>query len=121
MEFLIAKSVETARDRGDDMLSLSLSALAKVGPDESRSVPATAAEGADGLRAFLMDHLSRFYDFQGLFHWKKKFSPEFEDRYLVYGEPLSLPRVVLALARAQSPGGLLSYLRGPGVPAALSS
>jgi phosphatidylglycerol lysyltransferase len=73
------------------------------------------------LRVFLLDHLSRFYDFQGLFHWKKKFAPEFEDRYLVYGEPLSLPRVVLALARAQSPGGLLSYIRGPGVPAALSS
>ena len=121
MEFLIAESVEAARDRGDDMLSLSLSALAKVDPDESRPAPATAAEGADRLRVFLMDHLSRFYDFQGLFHWKKKFSPEFEDRYLVYGEPLSLPRVVLALARAQSPGGLLSYLRAPGVPAALSS
>jgi phosphatidylglycerol lysyltransferase len=123
MEFLIAKSVEAARDRGDDMLSLSLSALAKVDPDEGRPKPATPApaEGADRLRVFLMDHLSRFYDFQGLFHWKKKFSPEFEDRYLVYGEPLSLPRVVLALARAQSPGGLLSYLRGPAVPAALSS
>jgi len=120
MEFLIAKSVEAARDRGDDMLSLSLSALAKVDPDQGTPAPVTA-EGADRLRIFLLDHLSRFYDFQGLFQWKKKFGPEFEDRYLVYGEPLSLPRVVLALARAQSPGGLLSYFRGPGVRAALSS
>ena len=134
MEFLIAKSVEAARVRGDDMLSLSLSALAKVEP-RSADAPAAAAaragaaalapdaayEGSDRLRTFLMDHLSRFYDFQGLFHWKKKFAPEFEDRYLVYSEPLSLPRVVLALARAQSPGGLLSYFRGPGVPAILPS
>ena len=124
MEFLIAKSVEAARDRGDNMLSLSLSALAKVEPKEpTATLKAAAPETVppDRLRTFLLDHLSRFYDFQGLFHWKKKFAPEFEDRYLVYSEPLSLPRVVLALARAQSPGGLLSYLRGPGVRAPLPS
>ena len=50
-------------------------------------------------------------DFKGLFRWKKKFDPSFEDRYLVYPGPLGLPRVALALVRAQSPGGLLSYLR----------
>lgn len=103
MDFLIAKSVESARARGDSMLSLSLSALADVdvaAPDEPQ----------DKSRAFLKNHLARFYDFEGLFRWKKKFAPQFEDRYLVYPDPLSLPRVVLALARAQSPGGLRSYL-----------
>jgi phosphatidylglycerol lysyltransferase len=103
MDFLIAKSVESARARGDAMLSLSLSALADVdvaSPDEPE----------DKSRTFLKNHLARFYDFEGLFRWKKKFAPEFEDRYLVYPDPLSLPRVVLALARAQSPGGLRSYL-----------
>jgi phosphatidylglycerol lysyltransferase len=58
-----------------------------------------------------MDHLRRFYDFEGLFRWKSKFAPEFEPRFLVYDDPLALPRVVLALARAQSPGGFLSYFR----------
>ena len=103
MDFLIAKSVEAARSRGDAVLSLSLSALANV--DES-----APAEPPDKSRAFLMNHLARFYDFEGLFKWKKKFAPEFEDRYLVYSDPLSLPRVALALTRAQSPGGLRSYL-----------
>ncbi|HLQ66854.1 MAG TPA: phosphatidylglycerol lysyltransferase domain-containing protein [Candidatus Limnocylindrales bacterium] len=103
IEFLIASCVETARARGDATLSLSLSALAKTEPD--------AAGAGDRARAFLMDHLRRFYDFEGLFRWKSKFAPEFEPRFLVYDDPLALPRVVLALARAQSPGGFLSYFR----------
>jgi len=103
MEFLIAKSVEKARERGDHMLSLSLYALAKV--EQER------AEAPDRVRSFLMEHLARFYDFGSLFQWKRKFAPRFEDRYLVYPDPLALPRVVLALARAQSPGGLRSYFR----------
>ena len=62
-------------------------------------------------RAFLVERLSRFYDFRGLFRWKKKFAPAFEDRYLVVPDALSLPRVALALVRAQTPGGLLSFVR----------
>ena len=120
MEFLIARSVEIARQRGDAMLSLALSALARVGvepPAEVTPLPGTAppADAAtadtDRARAFLMEHLARFYDFKGLFQWKKKFAPEFEDRYLVYPNTLGLPRVTLALVRAQSPGGIGTYVR----------
>ncbi|HEX7078087.1 MAG TPA: phosphatidylglycerol lysyltransferase domain-containing protein [Candidatus Eisenbacteria bacterium] len=103
MEFLVASCAEAARARGDALLSLSLSALVKAEGD--------GAEPADRARSFLMEHLARFYDFQGLFRWKSKFQPEFEPRYLVYPDPLSLPRVALALVRAQSPGGLLTYFR----------
>ena len=88
------------------MLSLSLSALAQVEESSQTREP-------DPGREFLMEHLARFYDFKGLFRWKKKFAPSFEDRYLVYPHPLALPRVALALARAQSPGGLLSYFGRP--------
>jgi len=114
MELLVVRSVEAARARGDALLSLSLSALAKV--DEPSAEPATAIavepEGAepDRAREFLMQHLARFYDFKGLFQWKKKFDPVFEDRFLVYPAPFALPAVALALARAQSQGGLWSYL-----------
>ncbi len=120
MEFLVATCVEHARTRGDALLSLSLSALAKAGrtapagdkPTTSTSPAASRAEPeTDRTRAFLMEHLARFYDFQNLFRWKAKFLPEFEGRYLVYPGPLSLPRIALALVRAQSPGGLRSYLR----------
>lgn len=103
IEFLIVACVEAAKERGDTMISLSLSALAKPEGD--------ATDAGDRGRAFLMEHLKRFYDFEGLFRWKSKFSPEFEPRYLVYPDPLALPRVVFALARAQSPGGFLAYFR----------
>ena len=123
-ELLVVHSVEAARARGDAMLSLSLSALAmvesnEIGPpaealDAGSHPPAcpgpAAAAFPDRTREFLMQHLARFYDFKGLFRWKRKFDPGFEDRYLVYPGPLALPRVVLALIRAQSPQGLLSYL-----------
>jgi phosphatidylglycerol lysyltransferase len=112
MEFLVAKSVEAAKERGDALLSLSLSALAKVGGSEGNAAgDAEQDKAPDGARAFLMQHLARFYEFEGLFRWKEKFNPAFEDRYLVYPDPLALPRVALALVRAQSAGGIRSYFR----------
>jgi phosphatidylglycerol lysyltransferase len=109
MELLIVRSVEHARARGDAMLSLSLSALANAESDEE----AAAADEFARARAFLRRHLARFYDFEGLFRWKSKFGARFEDRYLVIPHPLALPRVTLALVRAQRPGGLLALLRAP--------
>lgn len=140
MEFLVAKTAEKARERGDAMLSLSLSALAKVdessdlacpagerlgwvenqaaaaspGAEKTSSAEKPAEAGAvseDRAREFLMERLARFYDFKGLFHWKRKFAPAFEDRYLVYPDPLALPRIARALLKVQSPSGLLSYFR----------
>ncbi len=134
MELLVVKSVESARERGDALMSLALSALVSVadplpppetdetadlGPDPGSPVaPAVAPPAAypdvrdyPRVREFLMQHLARFYDFQNLFRWKRKFDPLYEDRYLIYPDALALPRVALALVRAQSPGGLLSYLR----------
>lgn len=109
MEFLIAASVEEARRAGDEVLSLSLSALSRADTGGAAE-PEESAAVARG-RAILAKHLSRFYSFEGLFKWKAKFQPAFEPRYLIFSHPLSLPRVALALARAQSPGGLRSYLR----------
>jgi phosphatidylglycerol lysyltransferase len=119
-EFLVVKSVEKARARGDRMMSLSLAGLARV-PDTSEPqaseevasniTPISGPARDDRAREFLMETLARYYDFKGLFRWKKKFNPVFEDRYLVYPEPLALPRVARALLRAQTPAGLLSYFR----------
>jgi len=112
MEFLVAKSVEDARLRGDALLSLSLSALAKVEGSEGNAEGDPAVEKSpERARAFLMQHLARFYEFEGLFRWKEKFCPAFEDRYLVYADPMALPRIALALVRAQSAGGIRAYFR----------
>jgi phosphatidylglycerol lysyltransferase len=115
MDLLVVRSLEVARERGDALLSLSLSALASV-PTPSAEIADERAPGvnnSDRAREFLQQHLARFYDFQGVFRWKRRFDPAFEDRYLVHPGPGVLPHVVWALIRAQSPGGLASYLRPP--------
>ena len=109
MELLVVKSTEHARTRGDALMSLSLSALVKVSHDGDNGSEPLVTE--DPARQFLIERLSRFYDFQGLFRWKRKFNPDFEDRYLIYPNALSLPRIAIALVRAQTPEGLLSFLR----------
>ncbi len=114
MELLVVRAVEHARERGDELLSLSLSALVKV---DANGKPKDPAQAEDPARAFLIERLSRFYDFRGLFDWKRKFAPEFEDRWLVHPGASALPRIAYALVRAQSPGGLLAYLKP--APAAL--
>ena len=117
MEFLVARMMQRLAERGDSMLSLGLSALVSV-PEPGGVGPASVphepenAQAADA-RAFLMDALARYYDFKGLFQWKKKFAPQFEDRFLVFADPLALPRVASALIRIQTPAGLWSYLRRP--------
>ena len=115
MDFLVVRMMAALRERGDALLSLSLSALARV-PDaaEAAAMPAavtTASLGEDTgveetTRRILMEVLARYYDFKGLFDWKKKFDPDFEDRYLVFSDPLALPRVAHALIRVQSPAGI---------------
>ncbi len=116
MELLVARSVEAARERGDEMLSLSLSALATAEAGAGAARGASGEPDVSGLSgaeyrayAFLRRHLCRFYDFDGLFRWKRKFDPACEPRYLVLPSRLSLPRVALALVRAQSPQGLRAY------------
>jgi len=100
MDLLLATSAATARAHGDRVLSLGLSAL--VSTDESPD--------AERVRAFLRKRLGGVYDFEGLFHWKRKFRPRLEERFLVVPGTLALPRVLYALARAQSPGGLAQTL-----------
>lgn len=106
MDLLVVRSIEAAREHGDALVSLSLSALARVDETASGAEP-------DPVREFLIQNLARFYDFKGLFEWKRKFAPTFEDRWLVHPSPLALPRVALALVRAQSRRGLWSYFQRP--------
>jgi phosphatidylglycerol lysyltransferase len=111
MDFLVARSVAAAAQHGDRRLSLGLCALAGQAPP---GVEEAGAVENERLRGALRRRLAGFYDFAGVYHWKKKFQPRFEDRYLVVSSRLAIPRVALALLRAQSPHGLRGYLRRPG-------
>ena len=103
MDLLVARAALEAKDKGDRSLSLGLSALVAIRPEEDPDV--------ERVRAFLRRRLGAFYDFEGLFRWKKKFQPRFEDRFLVVPGALALPRVLYALAQAQTPGGFGNMIR----------
>src|SRR6185369_6970398 len=65
MDLLVVRAVQAARERGDAMLSLSLSALAMVqGERACDDVPAAGNAASERAREFLMQHLARFYDFK---------------------------------------------------------
>jgi lysylphosphatidylglycerol synthetase-like protein (DUF2156 family) len=97
MEFLIAQTILRARDDGVEFVSLSGAPLA-VGPGaDARPGP------MDAVLAFLSRTLEPVYGFRSLLRFKLKFRPEFHRLHLCYPDPLALPAIGLALARAYLP------------------
>ena len=90
------------RARGVPRLSLGLAPLSGLSDGGS---------GAERAVHFLYEHLNRFYSFQGVRQFKEKFRPEWEPRYLIYPGVTELPRIGVALARADSGENLVSYFR----------
>jgi phosphatidylglycerol lysyltransferase len=54
--------------------------------------------------ALVFEHGERFYNFQGLRHFKEKFDPVWEPRYLASPGGLALPRILAAIATMISSG-----------------
>jgi lysylphosphatidylglycerol synthetase-like protein (DUF2156 family) len=97
MEFLIARTILRARDDGVGFVSLSGAPLA-VG-----ATPDARAGAMDGVLAFLSRTLEPVYGFRSLLRFKLKFRPELHRLHLCYPDPLALPAIGLALARAYLP------------------
>lgn len=104
MDFLFASLLQHFKDQGYDTFNFGLSALAGVGekPESKR---------LEKVLHYLVEHLNRFYNFQGLHTYKDKFNPTWEGRYLVYPSLSALPDVVVALIRADSGDRLLDYFQ----------
>jgi phosphatidylglycerol lysyltransferase len=95
MELLIVRSIEEASRRGLGEISLGLAPLA-VTLDESNSL----AERA--LRSVYL-RLDRFRRSRSLRHFKSKFAPRWEERYLAFPTTAAVPEVLMALLRAHLP------------------
>ncbi len=54
--------------------------------------------------AFLGRALEPAYGFRSLLNFKKKFQPEYQQLIMAFPDPLELPRIGAALARAYLPG-----------------
>jgi len=103
MECLFASMFQHCQALGYAEFDLGLSALAGVGEAEKSG-------RLEKVLIYLSEHLSKFYNFQGLHSFKDKFGPRWEARYLIYPSLGSLPDVVVALIRADSGDRLLDYL-----------
>jgi phosphatidylglycerol lysyltransferase len=94
MEFLIARSAEYLRERGDQTFSLSLAPLASTRPSaEDTAVVVRRA------RAFLYEHFDRLYNYRSLQRFKDKFNPRWEERFLAYPAAVPLATVIAAVVR----------------------
>jgi phosphatidylglycerol lysyltransferase len=104
LEVLDVETLRQLRDEGAE--------LALFGSCPLTHVPEDASLPLRRLLAIAARRLSRVYDFEGVTAYKAKFCPDdWEPRYLSFSPRSSLPRVVLALGRAQSTRGLGALAR----------
>ncbi len=103
MDFLLSQSLLQLKAQGFDQASLANAPLANV--SEPRG---PLARGV----ALLFENMNSIYGYKNLFQFKKKFSPRWEGRYLIYPKGADLPRVAYALSGVHGSGGLLQLLRG---------
>lgn len=97
MEFLIAST--TLRAQADRMEFVSLSAAPLATQDPASASPSQT----ERLLTFLSRTLEPSYAFRSLLTFKLKFQPELEPLLMAYPDPLQLPVIGTALARAYMP------------------
>ncbi|TDA70539.1 MAG: bifunctional lysylphosphatidylglycerol flippase/synthetase MprF [Clostridia bacterium] len=101
MDLLIVEAAYYFQQRGYLALNLGLAPLASITPEEK--------EGLAGQAEALL--FRSFANLQGLYHFKAKYNPAWEPRYLAYPGTLTLPKAALAVVRAGNPQGLRAYFR----------
>ena len=98
MEFLIATAALDVRADGAALLSLSGAPLARQATDG-----ATDVQGLQRLLDRFARRLEPVYGFGSLLAFKAKFQPLYRPLYLAYPDPVALPAIGNALARAYLP------------------
>ncbi len=93
MDYLMVELLLLLRRDGFRLFSLGLTPLAGVGDRPGAGLQERAVHQ-------VFERLNRFFSYKGLRHYKAKFGPTWEDRFLIYeGGPPGLVRTALALAR----------------------
>jgi phosphatidylglycerol lysyltransferase len=88
MDFLFVELMLWARTQGYEWFNLGMAPLA--GLEQHPLAPAWHRVGN-----FVFRHGEHFYNFEGLRHYKAKFRPVWEPRYLVAPGGIALPRILL--------------------------
>jgi lysylphosphatidylglycerol synthetase-like protein (DUF2156 family) len=96
MDFLIGSAAQNCQGEGLGFLSLSGAPLARL----DRGEPVTRLQKALDLLASALEPI---YGFKSLFAFKARFHPRYEPLYLVYPDPVALPKIARAITRAYLP------------------
>jgi phosphatidylglycerol lysyltransferase len=97
MEFLFLNLMLWAKEEGYAYFDLGMAPLSGVTGGLNGSLWGRTAE-------MLYEHGNTFYNFQGLRHYKEKYKPIWEPRYVAVPHELSLPAVLAAAAMLISKG-----------------
>jgi lysylphosphatidylglycerol synthetase-like protein (DUF2156 family) len=101
VDFLIARALEGFRDADLRFASLSLAPMAGVCGDGRAPL-------MERLLGLLYEHGDAVYRYRSLFNFKRKFTPQWQSRYLVYpAGPWRLLRVLLAMTLVHLPRGTM--------------
>ena len=95
MELLFSCSIDYLKGLGAEIVSLGLAPMGNVNTDDQSSLST--------IIDFLTHRFGNLSQSQSLFKFKEKFHPTWESRYLVFTNPLQLPKVGLALYEAHQP------------------
>lgn len=96
MDLLVVALLEWSRENGFDSFNLGLAPLSGIGQEVDDPL-------VERVLSLVYRRGGRFYSFEGLYAYKKKFQPRWEPRYLIYANSLSLPRAAAAVVRADNP------------------
>jgi lysylphosphatidylglycerol synthetase-like protein (DUF2156 family) len=91
MDLLLVRAVERFRERRANVVSLGLAAMA----DTRQEMPAIQRQFA----SMVSEQMRLLKAHRSLFHFKQKFQPCWESRYIAISSTLALPRTALALLR----------------------
>lgn len=96
MDLVFVTLFEWARGQGFATFNLGLAPLSGVGQDADDPL-------VERVLNLVFRSGGRFYSFEGLHAYKKKFLPTWEPRYLIYRSSLALPQAAAAVVRADNP------------------
>lgn len=104
MDFLFARVMQWARDAGHAQFSLGMAPLSAVGDNPYARIN-------ERLAALAFQYGGRFYNYQGLRHYKQKFQPQWTGAYLAYPRGLWVPGLLIDIT-ALVAGGYRHLLLG---------
>lgn len=92
IELILVRTIERFQKRGAEVVSLGVVAMA----DTNQEMSASQRQ----LASFMAEHVRMLDTHRSLLHFKQKFHPRWESRYVMASSTLALPKVALAILKA---------------------